>query len=274
MAGTETPKAAPEAASAASATGKAPAQAGASAAAAATTPGSTPASGAAPGAAPAAATPAETAHDKAAAAAAKAQAVAEKAKKALGNLKHSGAWNHAVGITKDLISSDQPTRKMARYFFVSVAGIVFVLVASGIYFHDVRLKLKAASTEQGKNLGDFLAKQAEEAKLKFTSQSLGTFSIELKTADGVQGKRSQGVMNLAEIEIVVTCDEKETCDFLEDNMPQVRNQLTDVFTAMERDDLLSKEGKRRLKGRVLQKLNLWLPKGKIENLYFDKLVVS
>jgi flagellar basal body-associated protein FliL len=273
MAGNETPHAAPPATPANPAAPQAPTTPGA------VTPGAsaTVATTAAPGsvAAPPAGTPAEptkveTAKEEALA---KAQQAASKAKNALEGFKKLGFWTHVSGIAKDLTSTDQATRKMARYFFLSLIGVAAVLVSAVVYIHQEHVRIALESGAEQKALSESAAKQAEEAREKYASQSLGIFSIELKPPAGTD-KKASNVMNLAEVEIVVQCDEKETCSFIEDNMPQVRNQLTDIFVAMERDEILSKDGKRRLKGRVLQKLNAWLPKGKIENLFFDKLVVN
>ena len=161
--------------------------------------------------------------------------------------------------------------------------MIGVLVLGGIYFNQIREDKKlltpiTATGEQGKNFGDFIKKQSEEAKLRHSTQSLGVFSIELKgppkDAEGNTPKRAKSVMDLAEVEIIVECDEKETCEFIEDRMPLVKNEVTGLFTAMEREDLLSREGKRKLQNRILSKLNLWLPTGKIQKVYFTKLIIS
>src|SRR6185312_11573456 len=127
--------------------------------------------------------------------------------------------------------------------------------------------------DQGQNLDDFIAKQAELAKRKFSVQSLGSFTVEIKTPKE-ETHRAAGVMNLADLEIVVECDVKSTCDFVEGRTAQIRNLVTDVLVPMEREDLLSKSGKAALKKKIIEKINSWLPAGKIENLYFDKLVVN
>lgn len=80
--------------------------------------------------------------------------------------------------------------------------------------------------------------------------------------------------NIAELELVVECDSPDTHTYIEENLVQARNQLTDIFLSMERDDLLSREGKRKLKKRLIERLNGWMPRGKIQNVFFAKLVVA
>ena len=231
-------------------------------------------------AAPAPGAPAD-AHGDEPAGPSKAQIAAEKAKKALSslkNLKNLGALANTKELVADLFDPDQRTRKMARYFVASVVGIVVVLTLSGIYISKMRLEKNLAAItdtgEQGKNFADFIKRQADEAKRKFSQQSLGTFTIELKIPDEKNRKRPPGVMDLAEVEVVIECDEKETCEFIEERMAVVRNEMTGIFTPMDREELMSREGKRKLQLRIQGKLNTWLPKGKIEHIYFNKLIIS
>jgi flagellar basal body-associated protein FliL len=174
-----------------------------------------------------------------------------------------------------LSSPDRPTRNAALLFVVSLMGVVGVFIAGGVHFWQVRkdLQAKFADTgEQGENPNNFLKKQAEGAKRKFSIQDLGTFTIELKPIPGA--RPAPGVMNLAEIELQAECDEKETCDTLEEELARARNEVASVFTAMARDDLISKEGKRQLKKKIQDRLNGWLPKGRVEEIYISKLVIN
>lgn len=172
-------------------------------------------------------------------------------------------------------SPDIPTRNAALLFILSLVGIVFVLIMGGTYFWQSRKLMhdKLANTgEAGKNLGDFIKKQSDEAKRKFSFQSLGTFNIELKPID--PETKAKGVMNMAEVEIEVQCDKKETCDFLEGQSAKVKDEVTQVFTATERDELLSKEGKKRMKKKIIDRLNLFLTEGRVEDLFFSKLIIN
>jgi flagellar basal body-associated protein FliL len=189
-------------------------------------------------------------------------------------------WGRVLGYWRDQVrevlsglgSPDRPTRRMAFLFLLSAVGLVGSTALTLRHVWKVARPPAATSTELGGNLGSFLSRQAEEARLKYTMQTLGTFTVELAPVPG--RKAAPGVMNLAEVEVVVECDVKETCAYIDDRQPDARSQLVNVFTVLDREEVLSREGKRRLKKRLIDKLNLWLPKGKIENLYFSKLVLS
>jgi flagellar basal body-associated protein FliL len=179
-------------------------------------------------------------------------------------------------VFQGLRSPDVPTRNAAVLFVLSLIGIVFVAILAGNYFWQSRKAMHdelANTGEAGKNLGDFIKKQSDDAKRKFTFQSLGTFNIELKPADP-EGKTPKGVLNMAEVEIQVQCDKKDTCDYLDGQNAKVKDEVTQVFTAMERDELLSKEGKKRMKKKIIDRLNLFLTEGKVEDLFFSKLIIN
>jgi flagellar basal body-associated protein FliL len=205
----------------------------------------------------------------------------KKGKKAL----KAGLWIHQVErlftgastqikeIGRGLQSPDRATRRMSLLFFVSLTGAVALV---GFAVHQVGWKSlltrKSGPDAAGKNIGEFIGKQADEARRVMSTALLGQFTLELKPVPGQE--RVHGVMNMAEVELVVECDNPESCGYVLSNLTQVRNQVTNVFVEIEREDLLSKEGKRKIKRALMEKLNRWLPKGRIENLYFSKVVVS
>jgi flagellar basal body-associated protein FliL len=211
-----------------------------------------------------------------------AHAVADVAVVAAGNVNSQARSNRLKKtggtvreVFQGLSSPDVPTRNAAILFVLSLAGIVFVLILAGSYFWQSRKLMHdelANTGDAGKNFGEFIRKQSEEAKRKYTFQSLGTFNIELKPVDSEV--KAKGVMNMAEVEIQAQCDKKETCEFLEDQSAKVKDEVTQVFTAMERDELLSKEGKKRMKKKIIDRLNLFLTEGKVENLFFSKLIIN
>lgn len=191
------------------------------------------------------------------------------------------AWDavrvRVVEIFRGLRSPDRPTRRMSLLFFASLLGIAVVFGAAvGRYFaiRRIRLELSRSShvDEGAAHFGEFVRKQAEENKHKSSLMSLGQFTVELKP---VPNQRPvPGVVNMAEVEFAIECDNKETRDYIEDNLAQARNQVTDVLFDLDREAILTREGKKKLRKALIEKLNLWLPKGKVEDLYFSKLVVS
>ncbi|HLD99416.1 MAG TPA: flagellar basal body-associated FliL family protein [Bdellovibrionota bacterium] len=170
---------------------------------------------------------------------------------------------------------DLPSRRMAILFFIGVLGVAIVLsivYERYIRYQDLRKYQSTAAEQTSKNLGEFIQKQAEHAKHKFSTLTLGKFTVDIAPIDSPPPAR--GVNSVAEVEIVIECDSKETRYFIEDNLARAQDQITNVFASLTRDDLLSRDGKKKLKARLIEKLNGWLPSGKVEDLFFNDLVIS
>lgn len=160
-------------------------------------------------------------------------------------------------------------------FFASLlsAGVV----ASIAWRHSRELKRQreeqmSEAERESRHLSSFFEKQAEDARRKVTTLPLGSFTLELTRMSGQ--RPAPGVRNLAEIDIVVECDSRATCREIEDRMTEVRNQLTNVFTALDREEIMSVAGKQRIKRSLMERVNAWLPDGKVNNVFFSKLIVS
>lgn len=173
-----------------------------------------------------------------------------------------------------LWSRDRVARRMSVLFLLSLLGIGLV----GVFSWQRIQKLRAHSRQRSqaelfaKNMGEFFGKQAEGAKRKYTVTELGTFLMELKLPSEL--RVGKGVVNMAEIDITVECDLKETCEFISNHLSMARDQVASIFTALDREEVMSREGKKRMKKLLLERLNLWLPKGKVENLFFTRLIMS
>lgn len=185
-------------------------------------------------------------------------------------------WESLFEILKSLGSPDRPTRKMALVFILSAIGFVSVLGAMAKRFQDRKSARTVASLQEeedaGKNLGEFLKRQAEEARQKATLVDLGSFLVELKSMPGAATGKS--VLNLAEVDLVLLCDDKDTRDQIQSRLSMVRDQVTRFFSAMDREELLSKDGKKRLKKNVLERLNSTLEGGKVKDVYITRLILS
>lgn len=195
-------------------------------------------------------------------------------------LRAKEAWklvaDNSNEVFQGLKSPDRLTRQMSALFVVCVAGTIlfstWTLVRLKSRLHFEKKKVQVAEASASKNLGEFFRKQHDEAMIKAVMANLGSFTLELKAVPGM--KVGPGANNIAEIEIEAECESKETRLFIEANLPQVKNELTNVFTALDRAELLSRDGKRKLKKQIRDRLNKWLPSGKVVELYISKLIVS
>ncbi len=182
-------------------------------------------------------------------------------------------WGEMGQLFSSLFSDDRLTRQASALFMFGLLGLILVIFTAVQRFWDAKKTNSLAEAfRKNQKIEETLKKGSEETKNKVFMTSLGSFTIELKEI--AKQRLGSGQVNMAEIEIILRCDVQDTCDFIEDNRVPVRNQLSNVLTAMDRQDFLSREGKKKLKTRISRKLNDWLKHGKIEDVYFSKIIMS
>lgn len=176
-----------------------------------------------------------------------------------------------VLILKGLFSSDSATRRMAALFIFSLFGMGFVFRMA---FLDLRNRFRPTHLQEQRKAqleATALQLHQEEVNQKAAQIKLGHFSIELKVGD--REKVIPRRLKVATVELVAQCDNQATRDYIEAHLLQARGTVSGVLAPMDRDDLMSREGKVRLRKFLLDRLNLWLPQGKVEGLYITDLVV-
>jgi flagellar basal body-associated protein FliL len=201
----------------------------------------------------------------------KSKVAAEAFKKFLS--KRGGIWLELPGVFFGIFSRDRPTRKMSLVFVASLLGIVLVSgIAVKRYWNAKKRAQLIEAREIEKRNREILEKEAFEARRRDSVVSLGSFALELKPVPNQH--LGPGVVNMAQMEIMLVCDGPETRDYIKEHMVQTRNQMTQVFTALDREELMSRDGKKKLKGVIIRKLNGWLPHGKVDDLFFSKLIIN
>lgn len=179
------------------------------------------------------------------------------------------------GLIGALSSADAPTRRGATFFFVSLFGAIAILsltIHTFVYKGRLAQQMLEQSNAAANSLADFLGRQSDLAKRRNIQVELGRFTMELRRLPGQ--RFPSGVMNMAEMELVAECDTRRTCEYIHSNDTQMRNQLINGLTPMDRDDLFTRDGKARLKRKLMDRLNLWLPYGRVEEIYFTNLQIS
>lgn len=172
-------------------------------------------------------------------------------------------------------SADRPTRRRSWVFIASLVGLAsvgtyWVLHSRGV--QDMRRAMQEQNEKESQRISEFLQRQAEDARLRYTHQPIGTFTIELNPPEGAV--RQHTVTYLAEVDLTVQCDLRRTCIFVEEHETEVRNQVVSALGSWNRDELLSLEGKRRLKAQIIQRVNQWLPAGKLTDVFISRLIAN
>ena len=189
-------------------------------------------------------------------------------------------------IYASLFSKDGATRLMAVIFFLSGMALM-ALVLGSLYFYFLgnpnKFKLAAVSAAEhhddlflertgGEVDGDYDPDAAALGFHLLPSAEIGRFYFELKREQ--ERKLRVDVLSVAEVTVVVECDLHEACRYLENNLTQIRDHLVGYFIGITEPELLSDEGKKRLKQSIMDELNLWVPQGRVKDVFFVKIMVG
>src|SRR5690606_26019458 len=136
-------------------------------------------------------------------------------------------------VFKSVGSKDGPTRRMAILFFLSFVGVFYVAYLGYVDFNN--RKCVGDEVDYVDVIGDFLSKQKDSTQVRLTTLKLGSFILELNAVENQ--KPIPGVVNMAEVEIYVECDSRNTCKMIEDHTPRVRDRIHEILQPMNREDL-------------------------------------
>lgn len=171
-------------------------------------------------------------------------------------------------------SPDKMTRRASIILWTSTLGFVLTIALSIWVATDRIHASKQLTAEQMIALQrqeEEAKKRAEIAALKDLIIDLGDFTFQVTSPSGpVRGS----IKDLGEISVVVKCSERDVCTYIAEHKVQAQHEVAAVFRPITRDELVSVDGKKRLKKKIILRLNAWLPRGQVEDLYFPKVLVQ
>ncbi len=202
----------------------------------------------------------------------KEKAHSEKSEALARGLKGAGASlkTGALDILRGFVSPDRRTRRMAWLFLVSCLGILFTLRLGWKHLMH-KFETNEKPYEYGADFREYMAHKRKLRELRPVTAYVGVFTLELKRPKQVT---PPGILNVAEIEIVVECDDEETSKKIEGSLDIVRDKITSLLVAKDRDELLSLGGKQDLKNEIKKQLNQWLHGEKIHNVFFIRMIIN
>ncbi len=168
---------------------------------------------------------------------------------------------------------------MAFVFLLSLCGFFAVIVMALRPHHPPHVPPKGSDSQAGEHVasnehsrGTGQETPIDKNLYKKSLIEAGSFQIQLTPSAGAPPTGE--VQDLATIDVVLLCDSSETGEWMKQALPKVRNILINIFLTTEREELMSPLGKKKLKIHITKKLNEWLPKGHIEDIFFSKLILN
>ncbi len=178
----------------------------------------------------------------------------------------------------ELKSEDGPTRSHARFvFFILLVALLSIgkLGHLGYLRRKERIRIEQIAADQ---VARAKAEAEEQARKNLPPRtlSLGSFTLELRDKPGQMMARNS--LNSADMEIVIACSEPEVCEWIESRIQLARAELGSLFVPMERDRLLTLQGKRAFREEIRDALNHWLEsrgvQGQIVEVLMPRFIMS
>lgn len=182
-----------------------------------------------------------------------------------------------------LLVGPAPRRRMALLMITGIiGGLVVIGVGTARYIRFARVAAeKARRHSQGSddckelkctfNKLEELAKQKTAlAEIRDATVTLGEFEVSLVGL----GNGQKGVK--LELDVAVEFDSAETGRWVAANKDPVRSEVLGAaatLTGFTREDLLTAEGKARIRERIRDRLDQWLPSGKVKGIYFSRFLL-
>lgn len=173
-------------------------------------------------------------------------------------------------------SPDWSTR-LGSFLFLGFFIATLFTVGVGLRFvaqqREMRKSEAAKNDPELQKARDLQAKKAQDEARKKNTFVLGNFNASLKTPLAPGGQGGNRPLNSVELEIVIECDALATRHYIEENIIPAQHQAASALNELTEADLMTAEGKRKLRRTIMYKLNTWLPKGRVEDIFFSHVVV-
>ena len=166
------------------------------------------------------------------------------------------AEDEAVDAENSEEAEGKPKKKKKIMMF-AIIGVVMLLFGGGFFAYTSFLAQKPAIDEEA------LKKEAEEAIGEMLV--LEPFVVNLSDP---KGKRYLKVKITIELESAVLMEKAEK------TIPKMRDMVIMLMTSLTFEEVMTPEGKIRIRDELFERFNLILRPGRAKNIYFTEFVVQ
>ncbi len=165
------------------------------------------------------------------------------------------------------VELEEGARKKPVLLFIIIGVIVLAAAGGGAYFF-----LSSSPSEEE------LAKEIEKEAQKEPRKPDTSWSQDI----GVVKELPPFVVNLADPQarhflkasISLELKDDESAELVDKLMPRIRNDILMLFSSQTMEDIISQEGKVRLRDEIIARVSHILGPGRLKNVYFTQFVVQ
>jgi len=161
---------------------------------------------------------------------------------------------------------EEPKKKKSKLLLFIIIGVVLILVAGGAaaYFF-------LFSQPSDKELAQQIKQEQKQQKPKEQGPKVGVFMpLDPFIVNLADPQASHFLKATITLELVDDSAKKEADKLL----PAIRNDIIILLSSQTMDDVITTEGKMRLRDQIITRLNHILGPDKVKNVYFSQFIVQ
>lgn len=158
------------------------------------------------------------------------------------------------------MSEEKQESKGLNLKMIAIIGVAIVLVAGGVSFGIAKMLLTSTPTLD-----------ANGNEVKPVSPEMG---ISMPLGDFTTNINSTGGLRFVQASMVAELNNKKVGDEITDKKPMVDDAVIAILRSKDFEALKDPNATEALKTEIITKINSFLVKGKIENIYFTKFVTQ
>ena len=160
---------------------------------------------------------------------------------------------------------EKPAKGKSKVLLIVIIVLLLALIGvGGFLVYSNFIKAEAPAAEGGKSA-------VQEAQEQYDPLKLGemvAFEPFIVNLSGDEGKR------FLKVTMQVELNNPKVADELANRMPQVKDMVITVLSSKTVDDILTVEGKFKLKEQILTRINSRIKTGVVKNVYFVEFVIQ
>ncbi|MDH5541871.1 MAG: flagellar basal body-associated FliL family protein [Nitrospinota bacterium] len=163
---------------------------------------------------------------------------------------------------------EKPAKGKSKVLLIVIIVLLLTLLGVGGFLIYSNFIKKDAAVQEG---AGGQSKQAVEAQEQYDPLKLGemvAFEPFIVNLSGDEGKR------FLKVTMQVELNNPKVAEELANRMPQVKDMVITVLSSKTVDEILTVEGKFKLKEQILTRINSRIKTGVVKNVYFVEFVIQ
>jgi len=161
-----------------------------------------------------------------------------------------------------------------KVLIIIIAVFVLLIGMMGAGFFMIMKQMNNAVAQVQQKSGEQTVEEAPPPEQEVSIGPIYKLDTLIVNLADQGGKRYLRVTMEFELKPAENVEVKEVVEELEKRLPQIRDAILMILPSKQYADIATTSGKTALRDEIMSKLNVYLKKGQISNIYFTEFVVQ